>query len=120
MILVDKEQRDISFEQMSNQILQGINDLDIRVGVADRMIENWILADWEALTGSTLNEPENPDNGSGSNTIRKVKGSYDKTTVGVEYFLKVRQQVAYKKSHSYKHFIDNLNGIPCDYLTFER
>lgn len=125
VILVDKEQRDISFDIMAEQIREGIINegivnLDLRVGVANRMIENWIIADWETLTGGTLNEPENPDGGSGSNIIRRVKGSYDKTTDGVEYFLKVRQQIAYKKSESYKHFVDNLNGIPCDYLGFDR
>lgn len=28
---------------------EGINNLDLRVGVADRMLENWILADWDKL-----------------------------------------------------------------------
>lgn len=125
IVLVDKENREISNEEMASQIRQclkseGIENQDIRIGVADRMIENWIIADWESLTDNNKLKPSTTDGCNGAALIKKVKSSYDKTTDGVELFKMTRQSVLYTKSASYKYFIDQLSGIECPYLTFEK
>ena len=125
IVLVDKENRELSFEDMVQQIRdalhnEGITDQDIRIGVADRMIENWIIADWELLAGNIDSKPPITDSSNGASAIKKIKNTYDKTTDGVEYFKSARQNILYNNSPSYKHFIDQLEGIICQYLTFDK
>lgn len=125
VILVDKEDRNISFEDMVEQIRtelqnEGIVDQDLRIGVADRMIENWIIADWEQINGSINNKPHNTDGSNGTSVLKKVKKSYDKTTDGVDFFVAARQTVIYQNSASYRHFIDQLEDFICHYLDFEK
>ncbi len=125
IILIDKEQRDVTFTEMANQIRQllideGLGDQDIRIGIADRMIENWIIADWEKLTGTLANKPLQTDGSNGTSVLKKILTGYDKTTDGVELFVGARQSIIYDNSPSYKDFIDKLEGIECDYLNFEK
>lgn len=124
VILIDKEERDIEFINIASEIKnnlnkEGLQNCDIRVGVADRMIENWIIADWECITNKPKIIPKT-DSVNGASIIRKVQGSYDKTTDGVNLFLKCNQAIVYKNSESYKYFIDQLEGIDCEYLNFKK
>ena len=53
VVLIDREDRPESAEEIANLLKtemrnEGIKD-DLIIGVADRMIENWILADWSSL-----------------------------------------------------------------------
>ena len=121
IIIVDKEERDISREQMIEEleveiIANGINDCDFRIGVADRMIENWIIADWESLTNNGVGKPAITDGLNGASIIKKIKGSYGKTTDGVELFLSADQSTIYENSTSFKDFADKLNDIGCEYI----
>lgn len=123
IILVDREERNISFQEMASQIRlglenEGIISQDLRIGVADRMIENWIIADWEQLNGTLENKPDKTDGCNGTSSIKKIKLTYDKTTDGVNYFISARQPAIYRNSPSYRHFIDQLEGISCNYLNF--
>lgn len=125
IVLVDKEKREISFSDMSNQIKlglekEGIINKDIRIGVADRMIENWIVGDWETISESNEYKPHNCDGCNGAALIKKIKKSYDKTTDGVEYFIAARPSIIYENSPSYKFFIDQLEGVSCHYLNFNQ
>ena|ERR1035437_1317863 len=124
VILIDKEERDIDFINIACEIKsilnkEGLQNCDIRIGVADRMIENWIIADWKSLTSKAKNISKT-DTVNGASIIRKVHGSYDKTTDGVNLFLKCNQAIMYENSESYKYFIDQLEGIDCEYLNFKR
>lgn len=54
IVLVDREDRDQSFDELATELLnllnqQGLTDQDIRIGFADRMIENWIIADFQLI-----------------------------------------------------------------------
>lgn len=125
IILIDKEERSLGYDEIANQlydklIQEGISDQDIRVSVADRMIENWIIADWEQLNGSLTGKPKNTEGISGSSQIKKVKGSYDKIIDGSELFVNARQELIYKNSPSYRFFINQLHDINCNYLKFEK
>ena len=125
IILVDKEQREIEFNTMAEQIktilqeIYNITDQDLRIGVADRMIENWIIADWETFAGEEK-KPNDIEGTNGTAQIKKIKGSYGKTTDGVKMFLEARQEIIYENSPSYKYFIDQLEDVDCQYLKFER
>jgi hypothetical protein len=122
IILVDKEDRDIHFRDMANEIIsnikeEGFQDCDIRIGIPDRMIENWIIADWNSVSTKPM-EIKNTESINGAAIIRRINGNYDKTTDGVDFFLKCDQSRIYNKSESYRYFIDQLDGIECTYLKF--
>ncbi|MFM9945688.1 MAG: hypothetical protein ACKVQB_10700, partial [Bacteroidia bacterium] len=124
VILVDREDRVETCEELTEQLLkalkvEGIMDQDLRIGFADRMIENWIIADFN-LIGKLNEKPQETDGLKGSSIIKKHKGSYHKVTDGVSYLLSVDKAEVYKNSKSYKSFIDKLHGINCNYLEFEK
>jgi hypothetical protein len=125
VILIDKEQRDIAFNEMAKQIgdelrnEHKLTNQDLRIGVADRMIENWIIADWETFAGE-MESPKNMEGTNGTAEIKRIKGSYGKTTDGVKLFLQARQEKIYENSPSYKHFINQLVDIDCHHLKFDK
>ena len=121
IVLIDKEERDMStveiIEELETQIIEnGIIDCDLRIGVADRMIENWIIADWDCLNSKKKNKPNITEGLNGASVIKKIKGSYGKTTDGVDLFLSANQNVMYENSESFKLFVDKLEGVGCEYL----
>jgi hypothetical protein len=83
------------------------------------MLENWIIADWKLISES-IEKPEITDSLSGSSIIKKHKGSYGKTTDGVELFTNADPTVIYQNSPSFRTFIDSLEGIDCTYTAFEK
>lgn len=115
IILIDKEDRTQSCEELIEELKKeiqnnGINNQDIRVFIADRMIENWIIADWDVLD-STEPKPEFTDGLNGTKIIKQVKGSYSKTIDGVELFMKSNSLEIYKNSPSFKNLIDNIQDL---------
>lgn len=124
IILVDREDREQSCEELSNElndclIEEGIVDQDIRIGFADRMIENWIIADFQ-LISDLDKKPEQTDGLKGASVIKKHIGSYNKVIDGVKLLLSINKPLVYNESPSFKLFVDKLNGVPCDYLEFEK
>ncbi len=123
IIVIDKEQRKQSFatiaEELQNKlVLEGIKD-ECLIGVADRMFENWIIADWDSLKTNEL-KPKKTEGCNGVSHIKKVKGSYSKTTDGVELFLNANFKMIYKKSESFKYFIDKLDKVKCRFIDFDK
>lgn len=121
IILVDKESRSISFKEMISQLeasikKEGIHNIDIRVGVADRMIENWIIADWDKLK-CRKSKPSNTDGINGCAKLKEVIGSYGKTTDCVDMFLNADIKKIYKHSASFKFFAEKIADINCDYIS---
>lgn len=119
IIVVDKENRENSCEELiselkSELIENGCGDQDLRICFADRMIENWIIADWNVL-GSEEDKPDHTDSLRGSNVIRTQKGSYSKTVDGVELFLKCDPKVIYENSPSFRNLIDQVQDLDCYY-----
>ncbi len=125
IILTDREERNISFADMSVSLRieltsAGVTNQDLRIGVADRMLESWIIADWFNLTGQNENEPEATDGMHGTSVIKRIKGSYDKVVDGVDLFCSCDLAKVYAKSASFRHFADQLKDIHCTYLQFDR
>lgn len=120
VILVDKESRKISCEEMISKLeasikSEGINDIDFRVGVADRMLENWIIADWDKLK-TKKGKPSSTDCINGCGKLKELIGSYGKTTDCVEMFLNADVKKIYKNSPSFKIFADKIADIDCEYI----
>lgn len=124
IIVIDREQRvenceDLCVSLSEKLINLGFTDQDIRICFADRMFENWIIADWQVLECKN-NKPENTDGLRGSAEIKKALGNYNKTTDGVELFLKCNLETVYNCSLSFKKFVDLLPDINCTHLMFAR
>ncbi len=123
----DLEKREITFEEMALQLRneienQGVNNIDFRIGVADRMIENWILADWDTLMlNLNLSEgkPEFTDGIGGKAKMKKLIPDYGETSDGVNYFLKANSSIIYENSPSFKHFVDQLKDLKCYWMKME-
>lgn len=120
IILVDKESRKISCKEMIQKLedsikKEGINNLDFRVGVADRMLENWIIADWDKLK-SKKGKPSSTDCINGCGKLKELIGSYGKTTDCVDMFLNADVKKIYKNSPSFKIFADKIADINCAYI----
>ncbi|MBN8685918.1 MAG: DUF4276 family protein [Chitinophagales bacterium] len=124
IVLIDKEDRensikDICTELHDNLIAEGITDQDVRIGVADRMIENWIVADYQ-LIGNVQEKPDKTDGLRGSSVIKKCVGSYNKVIDGVNFLASINKTIVYQNSPSFKSFVDKLDGIECEYVNFQK
>ncbi len=126
VIIIDREKREQSYSDIKCELEQeikkyGINDI-LHIGVPDRMIENWILADWISFC-SNINVNKNKtkpsyEGLSGKGQIKKLYPSYHETTNGVKLFLDSNPKAIYENSPSFKNFIDSISNINCHwYLT---
>ncbi len=127
IILTDREERPDSFLTMATELkreileqLPSINKpADIRIGVADRMIENWILADAEAL-GNAPEIPPETDGLGGKGLMKKIMPTYSETVDGSALFFKADVSKMYENSPSFKHFVNQLEDLNCPYLDFDK
>lgn len=124
IIVIDREDRDEDcdtiIQKLQSEIKKkGIENQDIRISVADRMLENWIIADWDNL-GSKKPKPNETDSLKGSSIIKRELGSYGKTTDGVNLFVKSNPIAIYRNSPSFKQFIDILDDVDCGYTNFDK
>ncbi len=129
IILVDEEDRNISHQEMSEKLrdeiekaLERLNftEQDSRIGVADRMLENWIIVDWDSFDDNHAYKPQHTDGCNGKSLIKKVRGGYHETTDGVKYFLAANLDIIYQNSPICRCFIDQLRDLDCDYLKFDK
>ncbi len=127
VILTDREKRSDDFKKVADDLKQEVIKLlaekqivmDIRVGVADRMIENWILGDADAL-GNPPELPTEIDGLAGKSWMKKIIPNYSETADGPDLFLKADGRKTYAQSPSFKHFIDQLKDLDCFYLNFNK
>lgn len=127
VIIFDREKRKASAETIRERLkelimAEEIHD-EIIIGIPDRMIENWILADWENITlqekikntGVTVTF----EGLSGKAKMKKLlprNSIYHETVQGVSWFLKANVKVIYKNSHSFCLFANALKKLSCDWL----
>lgn len=121
-VLIDREDRaetaDIIASQLEKEIRNtGIKD-DLRIGICDRMIENWTLADWASfklnakLAEDTI-APAGCEGLSGKGLVKKLYPGYQETTDGVGFFLKADPNVIYENSVSFRNFVKQTEDINC-------
>jgi hypothetical protein len=124
IVLIDKEDREADGDTLCNELHnhlknEGIINQDIRIGIADRMIENWIIADYQ-LIGNVQDKPEKTDGLRGSVVIKRALGSYNKVIEGVKLLSQINKTIVYQNSPSFKIFVDKLDNIECDYVNFQK
>ena len=127
VILTDREKRPDDFLTVATALKREIDEqltskniaADIRVGVADRMIENWLLADAEALD-NPLGIPTETDGFGGKGLMKKIMPTYSETVDGPALFFKADALKMYENSPSFKHFVNQLEDLNCPYLDFEK
>jgi hypothetical protein len=127
VILTDREKRSDDFKKVADDLRQEVVKLlaekgivmDIRIGVADRMIENWILADADAL-GNPVELPMETDGLGGKSWMKNIKPTYSETADGPDLFLNANARKIYAQSPSFRHFADQLKDLDCFYLNFNQ
>jgi len=124
IVILDREERELSVPQMEQNLIEEIRKVgiadDIRIGVCDRMIENWILSDWESFSESCiaqiLQKPENTDGIKGKSFIKKCYPEYQETTDGVNMLLRSNPKTMYANSDSFRKFANQIVDINCEWL----
>jgi len=124
IVIIDKESRSQSCDEIVSYIMDklynlGFNNQDIRISIADKMIENWLIADLR-LFSPKLPPPKNIDGINGASQLRKIFGSYSKSTDCIKILDDFCPEVAYKNSSSFKSFIDSIENIDCEFTKFKR
>jgi hypothetical protein len=126
IILIDRETRRDSCEEIVAGLrtllnAKGHGDQCI-IGVVDRCIENWILADWENAI-KKLQIEARPLEGEcegvqGKSVLKRLLPDdilYHEPTWGKDLFLACDAANIYAKSPSFRNFVDQLQ-LPCHWL----
>ncbi|MDA8089573.1 MAG: DUF4276 family protein [Nitrospiraceae bacterium] len=127
IIVFDRESRVASASQIKESLeklirSEGISD-DLVIGVPDRMIENWILADWDNVKskGKLKSSKILPicEGRNGKGLIKRLlpnDGKYQETIQGVDWFLGINVKIAFEKSPSFREFSGTLRKVGCKWL----
>lgn len=126
VIIFDREERKESSSRVAEVLRElilseGIVD-DLVIGVPDRMIENWLLADWATVQSlGKLKTPKSQifEGCNGKAAIKKLlpKGNtYQETVQGVEWFSAVNVNALFRNSSSFYHFVNELEHLDCLWL----
>lgn len=123
IVIIDKESRSESCEVIANNLKEhlknkGLENQDIRINIADKMFENWLIADWSVLETKSP-KPDDTDGKNGASLIRKELGSYHKTTDCLKLLEKFTPSVAYQYSPSFKNFVHSIKDLNCPFTKFE-
>lgn len=119
---IDREDRTISADKLSSDLLKAIRDEgisdDIIIGVADKMIENWILVDKDVVLERANKGKKYPykiEGLGGKGLIKKLIPNYHETTIGVE-LLKECRPSKMVSSRSFKNFYKKIDKFDCWWL----
>lgn len=124
IIVVDKEDRNLSYDDMAKELKKYIinnedmKNQDLRIAVADRMTENWILADLKCKDSANLIPPQTDGINAKSFIKKNINKHYNEKADGVEYFKNAKAQNILQHSPSFKYFIDQIKDIDCYYINF--
>lgn len=121
IIIMDREDRAISCKDMINKIFKLLKDKKNEqyvIGISDRMIENWMLADWENFLryiGRVGEIPyKNYEGECGKTILKKLYPPYHETIDGVEIFLKSNKNEIIRNSKSFESFTESLKKLNCE------
>jgi hypothetical protein len=129
VILIDREKRKLTCERIVEEIEGLLKEHGYAgqfvVGVVDRCIENWILADWDSVrikfSGYQIKQVAagfQTEGIQGKAAIKRLLPEeilYNEPTWGKDMFLSCRPDEIYRNSASFRNFIDKLN-LPCPWL----
>jgi hypothetical protein len=126
IVIFDREGRAESSQSIADMLLsliriEGVRD-DIVIGVPDRMIENWLLADYHNLCerlgqGTLQHHPFEGTDGK-AEILNLLPGDkhYHETTEGVEWFIAANSFRICKNSASFREFLGALPQLCCRWL----
>lgn len=129
VILIDREKRKATCERIIEEI-EGLLEKrgyagQFVIGVVDRCIENWILADWNSVREKFCEYQIKPvsegflsEGTQGKTALRRLLPEgilYNEPTWGKDMFLSCRPDEMYRNSASFRKFIDGLN-LRCPWL----
>lgn len=127
VIIFDREGRPESSEQLEERFLVVLKseklEAPVIVGIPDRNVESWILADYEAFLQSaklSVSAPTRSIEGSnGKTAIKRLIGegrSYVETIDGVAWLKAARPTVIQRHSPSFGRLFPALAGLDCWWL----
>jgi len=114
IIVIDRECRDESFLEIKNSLTQEVKNLQVNdqliIAVADRMIENWIVADIATVSkySSKVVSHKEYDGKHGKNILTKILKNYHETTDGVSLLVSCYASRIRANSPSFGSFYDEL------------
>jgi hypothetical protein len=122
VIIFDREDRQTSSESISAELLEkikenGIQGVDIFIGVPDTMMENWMLADVKAINRYYFVNIKQ-DNYEGKNGKSQIKQAirpktYSETEDGPEIAKLCSLKNTYQNSVSFRNFYEKIQGLNC-------
>ncbi|MFS4468148.1 DUF4276 family protein [Maribacter sp. 2210JD10-5] len=124
VVIIDREAREESAEEVKKELLNelgilGIED-EILIGVCDRMIENWILADrdnFKKYINRKSNLPKVTYEGTkGKSEVKKIFPEYHETTDGVTLLATSNPEEMNRNSTSFNSFVKTIAELPCTWL----
>jgi len=118
VVLVDRENREQSAKDFADSLLcavrsEGIND-QLIVGVADRMIENWMIADPHLWPEQDI--LDDVDGVYGVSRLRELLPSYDKAANGPSLLARARCSEIRRRSASFRSLADQLAKLTCGWM----
>lgn len=127
IILIDRENRIMTVDRIIQELYKelinnGVKD-NLIIGVADRMIENWILADWDSFIKQLDSPPQKNcasfEGKKGKSIIKKYSPHYQETTDGPRLFYNSRSSIIKQNSDSFNKFITPIMALNynCYWLT---
>ncbi|TWT23546.1 DUF4276 family protein [Luteimonas marina] len=118
VILVDRESRGESAENFCATLVDSIRDEGIEdqliVGVADRMIENWMLGDPDIWPDAE--DLDDVDGFRGSSVVKQRMPEYGKAANGPSLLARCKASAISLRSRSFRTFIDQLSLLRCAWL----
>lgn len=128
IIVFDREERRETAEQVKALLEKSIRDEGVNdqlvFGIPDRMIENWILADWAncQTKGCLKNRLKSEcafEGRNGKSDIRKFlprDGRYQETIEGVDWFVTADPNTIAQYSCSFREFLVGISRLRCKWL----
>ncbi|WP_156087904.1 hypothetical protein [Lysobacter sp. Root667] len=118
IIVVDREDRCESANDFAHGLAQAIREEgvcdSVVIGVADRMIENWMVAD--PLLWPDHTTPQSVDGLNGLSILRQRLPAYNKSVDGAALLKRSRSREIASRSASFKRLKDQLEIMRCNWL----
>ncbi|SRR6266567_5964852 len=127
-VILDREKRDVAATDLENMLLKELLKRGatgaISIHFADRMIENWIIADQTALASEhlTVEAPEGTEGIGGKGKLRQAfkahHQTYSERVDGVRLLEKCTASVVAETSPSFSRLYSNIRAaeLPCAWI----
>lgn len=118
LIILDREGRPFSCDEMKIRLdgmIKAQGGSGYLIGVCDRKIENWIIADPECV-GGDVSASRRAESLNGKKYIKETLGEYHETTIGVQLLRRAKPSSMRLNSRSFAAFYDLISHLDCWWL----